>query len=188
MRRLIVFNHVSLDGYFVDAHSGMNFTQDDKKDPEWDAFVAGNASGGGIFVFGRITYEMMAGFWPTPAAIRSMPDVAATMNNNPKIVFSKTLKKADWHNTRLMKGDLLEEIRKLKAEEGIGMVIFGSGSIVSQLSQARLIDEYQIIVNPVVLGKGRTMFEGMKENLPLELTGSRSFTNGKVLLRYIPVT
>jgi len=187
MQRLIVFNNMSLDGYFVDAHSDMRFAQNDRKDPGWDAFVAGNASGGGTFVFGRITYEMMASFWPTPAAIQSMPHVAATMNKNPKVVFSRTLRKADWNNTKILKGDLPEEIRKLKAGSGNGMVIFGSGSLVSQLSQARLIDEYQIIVVPIVLGNGRTMFEGITENLPLELVGSRAFENGNVLLRYIPV-
>ncbi len=186
MQKLIVFNNMSLDGYFTDAQSSMTFAQNGKKDPEWDAFVAGNAGGGGMFVFGRITYEIMAAFWPTPAATSSMPKVAATMNNNPKVVFSRTLKKADWNNTKILKGDLLEEIRKLKAGPGEGAVIFGSGSIVSPLSQARLIDEYQLIVVPLVLGKGRTMFEGIKANLPLELVGSRAFKNGNILLRYIP--
>jgi dihydrofolate reductase len=186
MRKLIVFNNISLDGFFVDAHNDMSFANNAKKDPQWDAFVAGNASGGGFYVFGRVTYELMAGFWPTPAAIESMPTVAASMNNNPKVVFSRTLKQAAWNNTKLLKGDLADEIRQLKAAPGEGMVIFGSGSIVSQLTQARLIDEYQLIVVPLVLGKGRTMFAGITGNLPLKLVDTRAFANGNVLLRYEP--
>jgi dihydrofolate reductase len=187
MRKLVVFNHVSLDGYFVDANGDMSFARKDNQDAEWDAFVASNASGGGTLVFGRITYELMASFWPTPVAADTMPVVAERMNNLPKVVFSRTLDKASWINTRLVKGDLIGEIRKIKAEAGEGMAILGSGSIVSQLTEHHLIDEYQIVVNPVVLGKGRTMFDGIKESVSLKLTNSRTFGNGNVLLCYEPM-
>ena len=186
MRKLIVFNHVSLDGYFTDAKGDMSFAHNDTPDAEWDAFVAGNASGGGMLVFGRITYELMASFWPTPFAAENMPVVAERMNNLPKVVFSRTLDKASWNNTKLVKGDLAGEIRKMKKEPGEDMVIFGSGSIVSQLAQAGLIDEYQIVVDPVALGKGRTMFDGIKEKLTLKLKKTRTFGNGNVLLCYEP--
>jgi dihydrofolate reductase len=186
MRRLIVFNHVSLDGYFTDAQSDMSFARNDVPDAEWDAFVAGNASGGGMLVFGRITYELMASFWPTPLAAENMPVVAQQMNALPKIVFSRTLDKVSWNNTKLVKGDPAEEIRRLKQEPGADMVIFGSGSIVSQLAQAGLIDEYQIVVDPVALGQGRTMFEGIKDKLTLRLIRTRTFGNGNVLLCYVP--
>jgi dihydrofolate reductase len=146
MRKLIVFNHVSLDGYFTDANGDMTFAQNATLDPEWDAFVAGNASGGGTFVFGRVTYELMASFWPTPLAAENMPDVAERMNNLPKVVFSRTLEEASWNNTKLVKSDLTGEIRRMKQEEGDGMVIFGSGTIIAQLAQEGLIDEYQIVV------------------------------------------
>jgi len=173
MRKLIVFNHVSLDGYFTDA--------------EWNAFVAGNAGGGGTLVFGRVTYELMVGFWPAPLAAENMPDVAERMNNLPKVVFSRTLEEASWNNTKLVKDDMAGEIRKLKKEAGENMVIFGSGSIVSQLAQEGLIDEYQIVVDPVALGKGRTMFDGINEKLPLKLKTARTFGNGNVLLCYEPM-
>jgi dihydrofolate reductase len=186
MRRLIVFNHVSLDGYFVDANSEMSWAHADHQDAEWDAFVSGNASGGGMLVFGRITYELMASFWPTSFAIESMPAVAEGMNSLPKVVFSKTLNQASWNNTTLLKGDLAAEMRKMKQAPGEDMVILGSGSIVSQLAQEGLIDEYQIVVNPVILGKGRTMFDGVKEKLRLKLTKTRAFGNGNVLLCYEP--
>jgi dihydrofolate reductase len=187
MGRLVAFNSISLDGYFVDAHGDMRWAHNDAMDDEWDEFVADNASGGGPLVFGRITYELMASYWPTPAAMQGDPVVAERMNNRPKLVFSRTLNEAPWNRTRLVTGDLAEEIRTQKDEPGNDMAILGSGSIVAQLTQERLIDEYQIAVIPVVLGAGRTMFEGIREKLSLELTESRDFANGNVLLRYEPL-
>jgi dihydrofolate reductase len=187
MRKLIVFNHVSLDGYFADAKGDMSFAHNDRPDAEWNAFVESNASGGGMLLFGRITYELMASFWPTPFAAESMPLVAERMNHLPKVVFSRTLAKASWNNTRLVKSDLIGEIRRMKQEPGEDMVILGSGSIVSQLAQHGLIDEYQIVVDPVALGKGRTMFDGIQEKLPLKLIRTQAFRNGNVLLCYEPM-
>jgi dihydrofolate reductase len=128
----------------------------------------------------------MASFWPTPAATQSMPVVAERMNALPKVVFSRTLKAAKWNNTKLVKADMAGETRKMKLNPGADMVIFGSGSIVAQLAREGLIDEYQIVVDPVVLGGGRTMFEGIPEKLPLKLTKTRTFANGNVLLCYVP--
>jgi len=188
MRKLIVFNHISLDGYFTDANGDMRFAQNPIPDAEWDAFVAGNAGGGGTLVFGRITYELMVGFWPTPLALQQMPDVAEQMNSLPKVVFSRTLEHVSWNNTRLVKNDLSGEIRRMKEAAGEHMVIFGSGSIVSQLAQEGLIDEYQIVVDPVALGKGRTMFENIKEKLSLKLKTAQTFGNGNVLMCYEPIS
>jgi dihydrofolate reductase len=187
MRKLIVFNHVSLDGYFVDVNGGMSWAKSDHNDAEWNAFVAENAKGGGPLLFGRVTYELMASYWPTPIADQHYPIVAERMNNLPKVVFSRTLDAAAWKNTKLVKGDLASEIRKMKKEPGEGMAILGSGTIVSQLAQEGLIDEYQVVVNPIILGKGRTMFHGVKENLNLKLTKTRAFGNGNVFLCYEPM-
>jgi dihydrofolate reductase len=184
MRKLAVFNNVTLDGYFVTMNGDMSWAH--KQDAEWNAFVQGNASGGGELLFGRITYEMMASYWPTPHAIENFPVVAEGMNNLPKVVFSRTMDKASWSNTKLVKGDLAAEVRKMKKEPGKDMVILGSGSIVSQLAQQGLIDEYQVAVNPIVLGKGRTMFDGIKDKLTLKLTKTRPFANGSVVLCYEP--
>jgi dihydrofolate reductase len=120
-------------------------------------------------------------------AAQQMPDVAERMNSLPKVVFSRTMQAASWQNTRLAKSDPVDEIRKMKEASGTGMVIFGSGMIVSQLAQAGLIDEYQFVVDPVVLGKGRTMFDGLSEKLTFKLKTSRTFANGNVLLCYEPV-
>lgn len=186
MRKLIVFNHVTLDGYFVDKNGGMKWAYTTQKDAKWDAFVAQNASGGGVLLFGRITYEMMASYWPSPLAAKTTPVVADRMNHGQKVVFSRTLEKASWNNTQLVKGDMVGEVRKMKNEEGPGMVILGSGSIVAQLAPEGLIDEYQVVVNPVAIGGGRTMFEGVQKKLDLKLTKTRFFTNGNVLLCYEP--
>jgi dihydrofolate reductase len=185
MRKLAVFNNVTLDGYFVTMNGDMSWAH--KQDAEWNAFVQANASGGGELLFGRITYEMMASYWPTPHAIKNFPVVAEGMNNLPKAVFSRTLDRASWSNTKLVKGDLAAEVRKMKKQPGKDMVILGSGSIVSQLAQEGLIDEYQVAVNPIVLGKGRTMFDGVKDKLTLKLTKTRPFANGSVVLCYEPM-
>ena len=185
--RLVVFNSVSLDGYFTDARGDMSWARKDEHDAEWNAFVEDNARGGGTLVFGRITYEMMASFWPTPMAAAMMPAVAERMNSLPKVVFSRTLHTATWNNTTLVKGDIAAEVREMKRQPGMDMAILGSGSIVSQLAQEHLIDEYQVVVTPVALGGGRTMFEGVKKRLLLKLTRTRAFANGNVLLCYEPI-
>jgi len=184
MRKLIVFNHVTLDGYFVDGRGSMSWAKPGDDDPEYAAFVAENASAGGALLFGRVTYAMMASYWPTPIADQHMPEVARGINASPKIVFSRTLSEATWNNTRLLKGDLVDEIRKLKSESGPGMCILGSGSIVAQLAAAEVIDEYQIIFDPIALGEGRSMFHGITSPLHLKLAQSRVFKNGKVFLSY----
>jgi dihydrofolate reductase len=130
----------------------------------------------------------MASYWPTPLAFENDRAAAERMNDKPKLVFSRTLRDTAWQNSRLVKADITREIRRMKAEPGGDMVILGSGSIVAQLGTAGVIDEYQIVVNQVVLGKGRTMFDGVGERLPLRLTGTRTFGNGNVLLRYAPAT
>ena len=182
MAKVIVFNQISLDGFFVDAGGDMSWAH--KNDPEWSAYTAENASGGGVLLFGRITYQMMASFWPTPAARQMNATVAEQMNDLPKVVFSRTLDKATWKNTRLIKGDIEAEVGRMKKEGGRDMVLMGSGSIVSQLTQAGLVDGFQMVVNPIILGKGRTLFEGVTKKPELKLKQSRAFKNGNVVLSY----
>lgn len=168
MRRLVVFNNVTLDGYFTGANGDFSWAHVGDDDAEFNEFVAENASGGGQLLFGRITYQLMAGYWPTPDAMKNDPIVAERMNRMSKVVFSRTLDKVSWSNTRLVKGGLAAEIRKMKKAPGPGMAILGSGTIVAQLAPEGLIDEYQVVVNPVVLGKGRTMFDGIGEKVNLK--------------------
>src|SRR5690242_4661174 len=114
MRKLIAFNNISLDGYFTGAGGDFSWAHAGSDDPEFSAFVANNAKGGGELLFGRITYEMMASYWPTPMAAKNDPVVAKGMNAASKVVFSRTLGKASWSNTRLVKGDLAAAVRKMK--------------------------------------------------------------------------
>jgi len=185
MPTLSVFNSISLDGYFTDAHGDMSWAHRGP-DEEFDAFTNANASGGGELVFGRVTYELMAGFWPTVDAFDAMPEVARQMNDLPKVVFSRTLDEASWANTELIGDDLIGAIRGRKAGSGPDMVVMGSGTVVAQLTDARLVDEYQVVLVPLVLGAGRTMFEGVREPLDLVLTESRTFGNGNVVMRFRP--
>lgn len=183
-RRLGMFNNVSLDGYFTDADGDMSFAKPQGHDEEHLEFIRQNARGGSVLVFGRVTYEMMAGFWPTDMAKQMMPEVAKTMNESPKIVFSRTLKTADWAGTTLLSGDPATEIARLKKEDGPDMTVLGSGRIAAQLAQAGLFDEIGLMVIPVVLGKGRTLFEDVTGRPRLKLKQAQPFQSGNVYLTY----
>lgn len=185
MRKIVAFNAVTLDGYFTGPDGDFRWAHEGD-DAEFSSFVAENARGGGELMFGRITYELMAAYWPTAMAKKNDPIVAERMNKMPKIVLSRTLRQASWSNTRLIKADLVDQVRQIKNSSGEDIAILGSGSIVAQLAPHGLIDEYQIVVNPVILGGGRTMFEGVKARLDLKLLSSRVFRNGKVFLCYAP--
>ena len=141
-------------------------------------------------LLGRKNYEGFAGFWPAVADDENADprdrEFSRWLNAVEKVVFSTTLDAADWRNTRLVKGDLEGEIRRMKAGSGEDLAILGSGSLVAQLTQARLIDEYQIVVDPVVLGQGRSLFAGVEDRVPLKLLSTRAFANGNVLLCYAP--
>lgn len=182
-RKLFMFNHVSLDGYFTDASGDMSWAH--ARDEEWQRFTNENAGGDAELVFGRKTYEMMAGFWPTPQAKQMLPEVATSMNRMRKHVFSRSLQRVEWENSTLMKGELLDEIRRLKAQPGPGLLIMGSGEIVSQLTEAGLIDEYQVVTVPMVVGRGRSLYEGVTTRPRLKLTRSRTFGNGNVVNWYL---
>lgn len=181
-RKLSVFNNVSLDGYFTDRNNDLSWAH--RMDEEWLAFSSENASRGGALLFGRKTYNMMAAFWPTPMAMEQMPGVAKGINSAQKFVASKTLNEASWNNTTVLKGDLIEAVRRLKSESGPDITILGSGSIVAQLTEAGLIDVFQMAVVPVILGSGRTMFEGVTQRPVLKLVSSRTFKNGNLYLTY----
>ncbi|MEO7086023.1 MAG: dihydrofolate reductase family protein [Gemmatimonadaceae bacterium] len=186
MPTLSVFNTVSLDGYFVSSTGDMSWAHAGSDDKEWNDFVSGNASGDGTLIFGRVTYDMMSSYWPTPMAMQNSPEVAKGMKALSKVVFSRTLKSASWSNTTLVKDDMIESMRAMKSGSGNPMTILGSGSVVSQFADAGLIDEYQLVIKPIALGAGRTMFDGLATPLHLRLRTSRQFANGNVLLCYEP--
>jgi dihydrofolate reductase len=188
MRKLGVFNSVTLDGYFATMDGDIAWSHREKADAEWSAFVSGNASRDAQLLMGRVTYDVMTRYWPTPLAAQNDPVVADRMNALPKVVFSRTLDKATWSNTTVINGDIAAAARRMQQEPGPDMVVLGSGSIVSQFAREGIIDEYQIVVLPFVLGKGRTMFDGVDRQLNLTLSETRHFQNGNVLLCYEPMT
>ena len=172
---------VSLDGYFEGPDHSIDWH---RVDQEYNDYAAALLRSADAILFGRVTYELMAGYWPTPEAIANDPVIAELMNAHRKIVFSKTLKRADWHNTTIVKANILEEIRKLKQEPGKDLVVLGSGTLVAELTKIGLIDQYQLMVNPVVLGHGTPLFQGMEYRANLELEQCKAFSSGNVLFCY----
>jgi dihydrofolate reductase len=184
MRQLAVFNNVTLDGFFTDTKNNMNLFHSEN-DPEWQNFATENASArNATLLFGRKTYELMKSFWPTDEAKKVMPEVASAMEAMEKIVFSRTLKDPGWSNARVISGNLAEEVRKLKHQAGKDLLIMGSGSIVSQLTKERLIDRYTMVIWPIILGAGRTMFAGIDDVIALKKVDERTFTNGNIVATY----
>ena len=183
MARVVVFNMQSIDGCFSSLNGDMSWAH--AEDDEWQDFTRNNARGGGLLLFGRVTYDMMAAWWPSLAALDAFPVVAERMNGLPKVVFSRTMDRAEWSNTTLVKTDPAAEVRRLK-KGSRDMAVMGSGTIVSLLAEEGLVDEFQIVVIPLILGGGKSMFERVQAKHPLRLVGTRSFQNGNVLLRYEP--
>ncbi|HET7462906.1 MAG TPA: dihydrofolate reductase family protein [Longimicrobium sp.] len=196
MRRIIAFNRVSADGYFSAPDGNLSWTVPDE---ELDRGVARNLDGPGTILFGRRTYEMFESFWPHAlddsgtaedphAAGRRSPEIRAMaewINAAEKHVWSRTRGELTWRNSHLH-GELdPREVRALKDAPGKDMMIFGSGSIVSLLTGHGLIDEYQFIVGPVLLGSGKTLISGVPSAVKLELVEATPFASGNVRLRYV---
>ena len=183
MGKVSAFNFVTLDGYFEGPKRDISWH---KHDADGTAYAVEGLKSGNALLFGRVTYELMASYWPTPIAIQNDPVVAEGMNKAEKIVFSRTLKKVGWNNTRLVRDNIGREIGNLKKTSRKDMTLLGSGSILTQLAQEGLIDEFQFMVDPVALGDGTPIFKNIKHRLNLKLTSTRTFKNGTVLLCYQP--
>jgi dihydrofolate reductase len=183
MRQLISFNLITLDGFFEGPNHDISWHNVDK---EFDDFSIEQLDTAGVLLFGRVTYELMASFWPSEVAHANDPLVADKMNSLPKVVFSRTLEKADWNNTRLVKTDVAREIAKLKQQSGKDLFLFGSADLATTLIKLGLIDEYRVLLNPLVLGKGSPLFKGIDQPFTLKLIKTRTFQNGNILLYYLP--
>jgi dihydrofolate reductase len=188
MRKIIAFTNVSVDGYFAGPNGEIDWFKG--SDDEEKAFTHKAANQSATLVFGHTTYEMMAGYWPTQDAARNDPFFAGVMNNAPKIVFSKTMKPVKdgpvWKNVTVLHEINPEAIIRLKKQEGGDMVILGSGLIVQQFSNLGLIDEYQLMVHPLLLGSGKYLFLDVNQ-MNLKLFNTKIFRSGKVFLSYGPV-
>jgi dihydrofolate reductase len=179
MRKLIMQMNVSLDG--VADHTVAI------ADNELHNFSAEVLRGLDLLLFGRVTYQLMEGYWPRahedPQATRSMKDFADKFNAMPKIVFSSTLQEAGWQNSRIVRENAVEEVNRLKRQPGKNIGI-GGISISRELMKHGLIDEYLLLVHPVVWGAGRRLFDGMENRINLRLVDTRKFRSGVIVLRY----
>jgi dihydrofolate reductase len=190
MRKISVFIHVTLDGFFSGPNDEIDWFKVIKKDAEWEKHTHKESQSGSTLLFGATTYKMMKGFWPTPAGIQSDPQMAKVMNESPKIVVSKTLKSVEdepnWKNVTILRGLNYDTITKLKEDGSRAITILGSGSIIQQFANMDLIDEYELVVVPIILGDGKYLFKHVKMT-EMNLIEVRSFNNGLISLRYQPV-
>ncbi len=181
MTKLIVFNLLTLDGFFEGQNRDISWHNVDE---EFNEFAIENLNSIGGLLFGRITYKLMASYWPTKQSVEDDPVVASKMNSLPKYVVSKTLNKVEWDNSQLINEKITTDIQILKQLSEKDINIFGSGKLISSLIGSGLIDEFRILVNPVILGNGNPLFTNINKKLKLELFNTRQFKNGNVLLCY----
>jgi len=184
MRKVIWYNMITLDGFFEGPNREIDWHNVDE---EYNQFAAEMLDSLDLLLFGRVTYKLMANYWPTEAAITDDPIIAEKMNSKPKVVYSTTLEKAAWNNTTLIKKNLIKEISRLKHTSGQTIAVFGSAILGNALLEAGLVDEIWVMVNPVLLWQGRPLFAGGTERLNLRRVSSRAFANGNVLITYQPI-
>ncbi len=183
MRKIILFNMMTLDGFF----EGTNHTLDwHNVDAEFNEFAVEQLNSVDTLIFGRKTYDLMVSYWTTPSVLTNDPIIANQMNSKNKIVFSKTMTKAEWNNTQLIKDNIIVEVEKLKQLQGKDLIIQGSANLASTFRQLDLIDEYRIMINPIILGQGTPLFKQTTERLNLKLIKTKTFNSGNVLLYYEP--
>jgi dihydrofolate reductase len=195
MRRIVTFNRVTADGFFSGPHGNLDWAV---PEPALDRSAAESLSGADAMLFGRRTYELFEGFWPQAIDdLETTPDphapgrrsaeihqIGVWINQAAKLVVSSTLKNVTWKNSRILPALDPEEIENLKRQPGKDIMVFGSGSIVAQLTEHGLVDEYQFIVNPILLGSGRPLLSGVPESTALDLLEAASYPSGNVKLRY----
>lgn len=186
MRKIISFMHISLDGFVAGPNGEMNWI---KADEELFSYVGERISEGDTSMYGRVTYEMMEGYWPTagkePNATNHEIEHSKWYDKVHKIVLSKTLKDEPLRNTKIISDNLKDSIDKIKQEPGKEILLFGSPSATHALIEQDLIDGYWLFVNPIILGQGIPLFTGIKDKIKLKLLNTRSFSIGVTELNYL---
>jgi dihydrofolate reductase len=173
---------VTLDGFFSGPSGELDWHT---VDAEFNEYASKLLAAADTLVFGRLTYAQMAAYWPTAMAVNDDPIIAERMNELKKVVFSSSLASADWNNTRLSREDAADEISRMKQQGAGDIVVLGSGQIVRALARRGLIDDYRLLVNPVILGKGALLFDHMEHQTTLKLARVQRFSSGLVGLFYL---
>ena len=188
MRKLVLFMHVSLDGFAADPDRGLRFLSYDKELQDYADEVIKTV---GSPVYGRTTYQLMESYWPdflkNPDAEGRDLEHAQWVENVPKIVFSRTLNEVTWNNTQLIKDNIAEQVTKLKEQPGKDLVIFGSPGLAASLMNLGLIDEYKLTVHPIILGNGISVFTDNNTKNTLKLLDSKTLKSGVLTLHYTTV-
>ncbi|MEO7046772.1 MAG: dihydrofolate reductase family protein [Ferruginibacter sp.] len=186
MRKIISFMHISLDGFVAGPNGEMDWI---KVDEEIFDYVGKRISKGDTALYGRVTYEMMENYWPNagdePDASQHDIDHSRWYNKAQKIVLSKTIKEDDLTNTKIISENLSNSINEIKQQEGTDILFFGSPTATHSLMQLNLIDGYWLFVNPIILGRGISLFVDVKDKIELKLLTTRQFTCGVTELNYI---
>lgn len=187
MGKIITTTWVTLDGFIAGPKGEMDFVGE-VYDEAMGTYEYDIVSAADTLLLGRVTYQSFAGSWPhvpdNPNVSEGEKMYARRLNAMQKIVFSRTLPSVEWNNSRLMKEVVAEEIEQLKRESAGDMLIYGSASLVSTLTNMGLIDEYQVLVHPVILGGGKPLFQDIKDAVKLKLVSSKTHPSGVVLLTY----
>lgn len=181
MRKLIMFNLITLDGYFEGEKNWDLGFHDLVWGKELEQLSNEQLESADMLVFGGVTYEGMAKYWS-----KEKGETADRMNRIPKVICSSTLKSADWNNTTILK-DAVAELPKLKQQGNGNMFVFGSGILCESLMKANLFDEYRLVIVPVFIGKGRRLFNQGLNYQPLKVLEARALSTGGVILRYAPM-
>ena len=183
MSSLASFIVTTLDGFSEGPNGQFDWLV---PDDEFNDFAAHQLDEADTIGFGRVTYEHMAAYWPTELARVNPQAITSRMNTKPKIVFSTTLEKADWSNTTIIGGEAVEQVGKLKTAPGGELLVVGSAHLTANFAAAGVLDELRVMVCPIVIGQGRSLFEGLKGRHALSLAHVRQFASGLVLLTYRP--
>jgi dihydrofolate reductase len=185
MRKVIAFMHVSLDGFTTGPNGELEWAIVDE---ELETAVDGLFKTVDTALYGRVTYLGMESYWPTvltdPSARPRDIEHARWVDNVSKIVFSRTLSHVTWNHARLVKDQVVEEIRSLKQQPGLDLMIFGSPGLTHTFMHLGLIDEYRIFLNPIVLGGGIPLFQDIEDTMKLKLVETTTFQAGVVGLHY----
>ena len=176
-----MWNLITLDGFFEGSKSWEIDWHEYAWGEELEQLSTEQLKSVGALLFGRVTYEGMAGYWTTQKG-----EIADFMNSLPKILFSRTLEKAEWNNTRLVKENAVEEVAKLKEQPGKDLFIFGSANLSSTFTKEGLVDEYRLCIAPIILGGGNPLFKPRSHRMKMKLLDARPLKTGGVILRYQP--